>query len=102
MWGVDRWQLHFQMLFEEKVAMLVGLQLWYFEDEQPPYMVDLLDLHFQNILPPQTQVSVLKNKCYIVILTIYFLLPPLFSSFPLFFGGNFEGNILPEKALMEI
>jgi len=59
------------MLFEEKVAMLVGLQLWYFEDEQPPYMVDLLDLHFQNILPPQTQVSVLKNKCYIIILTTY-------------------------------
>jgi len=42
--------------------MLVGLQLWYFEDEQPPYMVDLLDLHLQNILPPQTQVSMLKTN----------------------------------------
>jgi len=42
--------------------MLVELQLWHFEDEQPPYTVDLLDLHFQNILPPQTQVSVLKTN----------------------------------------
>jgi len=102
MWGVNCWQLHFRKLFEEKVAMLVGLQLWYFEDEQPPYMVDLLDLHFQNILPPQTQASVLKNKCYIIILTIYFLLPPLFPFFPLSFGGNFEGNLLPDKTLMEV
>jgi len=43
-------------------------------------MVDLLFLYY--ILPAQTQVSVLKNKCYTIIVTAY---RPFHSSFSLSF-----------------